>query len=180
MKTLLSQQLAKKQGANGNNVLNGQNNCALPVDLHHHFVLQCLWRTTKMTKSANVFSLVILILFVVVGVFTLVSDGIFGANGVETTATISKIEKVYQGTATVHKVYVCYTVDGVDYVDVLLDAYDPSMQENGQISILYMPNNPTEISYPKMRWLPWLLLATGAIGIVGYFATNKAKTNHAP
>ena len=38
-----------------------------------------------MTKSANVFSLVILILFVVVGVFTLVSDGIFGAKTLTTT-----------------------------------------------------------------------------------------------
>ncbi len=133
-----------------------------------------------MTKSANVFSLVILILFVVVGIFTLVSDGIFGAKGVETTATISKIETVNQGTATVHKVYVCYTVDGVDYTDVPLNAYDPSMQENGQVTILYIPSNPTEIFYPEMAWLPWVLLATGAIGIVAYIATNRAKTDHVP
>lgn len=83
--------------------------------------------------------------------------------------TISEIDEYYDMLEnnlegeTKHKVYVDFIADGKKYTEVEYPAYSSSMKEGGTVTILYDPENPTEIQSPGGEKIPYIFAAVGTL-----------------
>ncbi len=107
-------------------------------------------------------------IMIAIGVF-ISMDALKGYN--ETTATITNIVETGSGDDVTHQVYVNYTVDGVEYTNKEIDAYDSSYAVGKQITILYDPNDPGTIIGKQPLWLFILLFGGGALCLAGGVAS---------
>ena len=99
---------------------------------------------------------------------------------VETTATITHIEKTSNGSGTgkhrtrsTYVAYVEYEVDGVTYSGPS-DIWESGMVKGQQITIYYNPDNPAEMG-GDAGWLGWFIIGIGAVSTLGAFAIMFKK-----
>lgn len=102
----------------------------------------------------------------------------------ETTATITNIEHEQLGDSDYYHVFVDYTVGGHAYTNVEINSYDSSYQVGKQITILYNPNNPSEIVGKNPSWLNIVLFVASGVLFVAFalcivFAIRRGKLTKA-
>lgn len=104
---------------------------------------------------------------------------------IKTEATVTKTE-LYEESYTdaegnyfdeTYKVYVKYTVDGKEYEEEL--GILSNVKVGDKKTIVYNPNNPTEISEPVGLILPIVVLVAGIASLVGgIISLVKAVKKH--
>ena len=145
-----------------------------------------------MKKSKTIlffFCLICGIIFLLVGIYLTSRTSEFKENGITTQAEIILIENSYDSKGREEiTVYVRYTVENTTYTRKL-DYYSDGLREGDMITILYLPNNPSKITYSKFNTIPQTLFYTGgsvciifsvaflvAI-VINKFNCNKLKGN---
>lgn len=145
-----------------------------------------------MKKSKTIlffFCLICGIIFLLVGIYLTSRTSEFKENGITTKAEIILIENSYDSKGREEiTVYVRYTVENTTYTREL-DYYSDGLREGDMITILYLPNNPSKITYSKFNTIPQTLFYTGggvciissvaflvAI-VINKFNCNKLKGN---
>lgn len=87
------------------------------------------------------------IIFVIVGIVSLISAVRFKKNAVEVTGVISEIEAYKDSDGdTNHKVFVDYDYNGRAYEGIRLYEYSSSMYEGKEIDLMLDPENPAKIA----------------------------------
>ena len=94
-------------------------------------------------------------------------------NYIKIESTVSKVELVKEETTdsegnteeAIYDIYVKYTVDGKEYDTELGEM--PERKVGDKITIVYNPNNPSEISQPSSIILNICLLVGGIVSLVG-------------
>lgn len=82
-------------------------------------------------------------------------------------ATIDRIVEERFGDETTHTLYISYTdANGERHENVEFGAYSSGMEEGGIVTIEYEKENPEAISSPNSGFIPYLILAVGAIALV--------------
>lgn len=99
---------------------------------------------------------------------------------VETTATITKIERIASGSTTgksrnhgAFVAYVEYEVDGVTYSGPS-DVWESGMVTGQHVTIYYNPDNPAEMG-GDAGWLGWFTMGIGAVSVLASFAIMFKK-----
>lgn len=83
------------------------------------------------------------IVFIIAGIFWLISGSRFKKNAVEVSAVIQEIKRDRDSDGDVnHSVYVSYYYNGTKYENVRLSEYSSSMYEGKEIKIMVDPGNP--------------------------------------
>lgn len=117
-----------------------------------------------MKKSKTIlffFCLICGIIFLLVGIYLTSRTSEFKENGITTQAEIILIENSYDSKGREEiTVYVRYTVENTTYTREL-DYYSDGLREGDMITILYLPNNPSKITYSKFNTIPQTLFYTG-------------------
>lgn len=135
------------------------------------------------------FCLISGIIFLLVGIYLASRTSEFKKNGITTQAEIIRIENSYDSKGREEiTVYVRYTVENTTYTRKL-DYYSVGLREGDMITILYLPNNPSKITYSKFNTIPQTLFYIGGgvciISSIAYlvaivinkFNCNKLKGN---
>ena len=101
------------------------------------------------------------VIFLLAGFYLTSRTSEFKKNGIETQAEIVLIEKDYDtdGEEKI-TVYVKYTVENTTYTRKL-DYYSFTLHEGDIITILYLPDTPGKITYPKFNTVPQTLFFVG-------------------
>ena len=94
-------------------------------------------------------------------------------NYIKIESTVSKVELVKEETTdsegnteeAIYDIYVKYTVDGKEYDTELGEM--PERKVGDKITIVYNPDNPSEISQPSSIILNICLLVGGIVSLVG-------------
>lgn len=129
------------------------------------------------------------VIFLLVGIYLTSRTSEFKKNGKTTQAEIVLIEKNYDSKGREEiSVYVKYTVQNTTYTREL-DYYSNGLREGDMITISYLPNNPSKITYSKFNTIPQTLFFVGgsiciicsiaclvAI-VINKFNCNKSKGN---
>lgn len=123
---------------------------------------------SKLRKYAKIRTLVGLlvigILFIVIGTFVLKAPK---AEKLTAEATIDQIVEERFGDETSHTVYLSFTdANGVRHENIEYGAYDSAMKEGGTVTIEYEAENPEAISTPGGEFIPYVILAVGAIALI--------------
>lgn len=106
-------------------------------------------------------------IFVIAGIFWMISGIRFRENAAEVMAVISEIDTYRDSDGdTNHKVYVNYSYDGNTYNDIPLGEYSSGMYEGKEIELLVDPVNPSRIS----TQLGSIIGSSVFIGMGGIFA----------
>lgn len=116
----------------------------------------------KSKKKLFLLSLISGLAFLCVGLFLSARTTEFNRNGIKTQAEVVLIEREYD--ADHHEeisVYVKYTVSNTVYTRKL-DYYASNLREGDTVTILYLPNDPSSITYAKTRFLPPAIFYAGA------------------
>ena len=116
----------------------------------------------KKSKKLLVFLCLISgVIFLSAGFYLTSRTSEFKKNGIETQAEIVLIEKDYDtdGEEKI-TVYVKYTVENTTYTRKL-DYYSFTLHEGDIITILYLPDAPGKITYPKFNTVPQTLFFVG-------------------
>ena len=116
----------------------------------------------KKSKKLLIFlCLVSGVIFLSAGIYLNSRTSEFKKNGIETQAEIVLIEKDYDtdGEEKI-TVYVKYTVENTTYT-IKLDYYSFTLHEGDIITILYLPDAPGKITYPKFNTVPQTLFFVG-------------------
>ncbi len=101
-------------------------------------------------------------MFLLCGVYFTLGNAEFKKNGIKTKAEIVSIEKTYYSKDSEKTdVYVKYSVDDTIYTS-RLDYYSDGLREGDIITILYLPDNPHKLTYPKFNAVPQTLFFAGA------------------
>ena len=125
----------------------------------------------------GVFCLLISLAFLGIGIWVQFyrNDGY-----VETTATITKIERIANGSTTgksrhhgAFGAYVEYEVDGVTYSGPS-DVWESGMVTGQEVTISYNPDNPAEMA-GDAGWLGWFTMGIGAVSVLASFAIMFKK-----
>ena len=125
----------------------------------------------------GVFCLLISLAFLGIGIWVQFyrNDGY-----VETTATITKIERIANGSTTgksrhhgAFVAYVEYEVDGVTYSGPS-DVWESGMVTGQEVTISYNPDNPAEMA-GDAGWLGWFTMGIGAVSVLASFAIMFKK-----
>ena len=125
----------------------------------------------------GVFCLLISLAFLGIGIWVQFyrNDGY-----VETTATITKIERIANGSTTgksrnhgAFVAYVEYEVDGVTYSGPS-DVWESGMVTGQEVTISYNPDNPAEMA-GDAGWLGWFTMGIGAFAVIASFAIMFKK-----
>ena len=130
----------------------------------------------------KVFNIVFGILFLVIGLlfFFKFDPAVYDKTA---TASITGIDEYYDmvgGENTLcHDVYVSYAADGVTYKDVILGSYHSGMKVGDSVEILYMSEDPSQITTGNPSFVPYFGLGAAIIGagsiIVTIIRTIKRK-----
>ncbi|GEM_PF-2695658 len=96
----------------------------------------------------------------------------------KTTGTITELVEYYDWVGDeyqkVHKVFVSYKAnDGVYYEDLEYGSYTIGMKEGDKVDIEYDPDDPTNISSPAGKFMPYIVLVIGAA--VVFFGIMEAR-----
>lgn len=101
------------------------------------------------------------------------SNNDFFKTAKETTAIIEDIQTHHSydrkkgKSTTSHSVYVCYTINGIQYKDIRLDHYSSSMKEGKKITVYYQEDDPYEVQTKGGGiFLPLLFVLLGTIAAV--------------
>lgn len=123
-------------------------------------------------------------IFLLAGIFLSAKATQFEREGIRIQAEVVRIEWEYDANYKEEiSVYVKYTVGNTTYTRKL-DYYDSGMREGDIVTILYLANSPTSITYAKTRFLPPVLfyagggicLAVGAfVAVTGVIGAGKLK-----
>lgn len=105
----------------------------------------------------------------IVGLCMFLAENKFKRNGVEITAVIEDIRRNYSGRPAARRnsnydydVFVSYFAEG-DYYTEILHSYNSSMKIGDEITIYYIPDNPTMIAKKGAR--AFMGIVFGGIGI---------------
>lgn len=112
---------------------------------------------SKRGRLIALLSVLIGILFLGIAVFLSARSSEFRTRGIEAQAVITRIERTSDST----EVYVSYTADGKNYSG-RLDTYVAGMETGDSVPILYLPENPSKITYARFTRLPSVVF-----GVVG-------------
>lgn len=104
--------------------------------------------------TSNIIMVVLAVVLIVVGVYSLMNASAYARNGVKTEAEITNIV-IGSSTDgnTSYTVTVQFQVDGKTYGGVL-DTYDSSMHVGGKTAVYYMPNDPSDFHSARFNYLP--------------------------
>lgn len=123
------------------------------------------------------------IVFLCIGIYFTSKTNKFKEYGVQTQAEIVLIESNYNADDEEDfVVYVKYTVNNTTYTSNL-DYYSNRLRECDIITILYLPDNPLQITYPKFNTVPQILFFGSAticivVGLFNLISTFVKKTTH--
>lgn len=117
------------------------------------------------------FCLICGIIFLLVSIYLTSRTSEFKKEGVTTQAEIVLIENSYDSKGSEEIiVYVRYTVENTTYTREL-DYYSDGLREGDMITILYLPDNPSKITYSKFNTVPQtLFFVAGIICIISGLA----------
>jgi len=109
---------------------------------------------------------VMAVVLIVLGVYSLMNASAYARNGVKTEAEITNIviSSSTDGN-TNHTVTVEFQVDGKTY-DGVLDTYDMSMHVGGKTTVYYMPNDPNDFHSARFNYLPGMACLIAAAVVV--------------
>jgi len=126
---------------------------------------------------AGIFCLIISLAFLGIGIWV---QFYRNSGYVETSATITSIQKVAEGSGTgkhrTHDAYVAYVeyeVDGVTYSGPS-DVWESGMVTGQHVTIYYNPDNPAEMG-GDAGWLGWFTMGIGAVSVLASFAIMFKK-----
>ena len=110
-------------------------------------------------------------MFIIIGIACILASFVFLKSNqgdfLKCEAVISNIEVVQFGTDDPeHEVYVDYTVDGVEYKDVMLDSYHIGMDVGDTVNIEYDTANHGHIRSVSSKFAAPILLAIGCGSLV--------------
>ncbi|MBQ3571401.1 MAG: hypothetical protein IJA15_01090 [Clostridia bacterium] len=109
------------------------------------------------------------VVFLLAGVFLSAKATEFDRYGIQTQAEVVQIKREYDANNKEQiSVYVKYTVENTTYTREL-DYYSSNLYEGKIVTILYLQNNPSLITYAKTRFLPPILFYAGATICLGSF-----------
>jgi len=116
--------------------------------------------------TSNIIMVVMAVVLIVVGVYSLMNASAYARNGVKTEAEITNIviSSSTDGN-TNHTVTVEFQVDGKTYGGVL-DTYDMSMHVGGKTTVYYMPNDPSDFHSARFNYLPCMACLIAAAVVV--------------
>ena len=69
--------------------------------------------------------------------------------------------------STEHEVFVDYEVNGTYYEHAPYFSYDSSMELGGKVTVLYDPDDPSQIQAPGFEIVPWVTLGAGVLVTLG-------------
>lgn len=123
---------------------------------------------SKLRKYAKIRTLIGLfligVLFLVIGTFALKAPK---GEKLTAEATIDRIVEERFGDETNYTVYLSFTdANGVRHEDLEYGAYSSGMEEGGTVTIEYEAENPEAISTPDGEFIPYIILAVGAIALI--------------
>lgn len=126
-------------------------------------------KKNKTLKNCSIIFLIMGVAFLIASIITFFYINNFVRNGEETTATIISITSTDIGGDTDYRVKVEYYVNNVKYSNYI-NQYHSGMSVGQNISIIYMPNNPTNIIYGENVYLMfWVFMGIGVLfSISGY------------
>jgi len=131
-------------------------------------------------RWATIFALIGLGM-ILIGIITVYNHFNFKKTAIETTAVIKDIQKSGSGRNKTHTVYIEYTADGTVYNEVL-GYYSSGMRVGKEITIMYDPANPKEITLEsEVRFLVIMLLALGGLFFAiggGLITYRKRQDKH--
>ena len=116
-------------------------------------------------KAAIIIAASMSVVLAGVSISLAVSDALSGYKSA--TATITKEDKVYDPSleTTTKEYYVTYTVDGVEYRDVVIDGADPEYQVGKQIPIRYSPGDPSSVRTREHSYIYYLSIGSIVSGV---------------
>lgn len=120
----------------------------------------------KSKKGLAIFIAVFGVILVVAAAFIAIRSSVYRKNGIETIATITRIEHETDSDGDDNaSVYVSYTVNGENY-EGKLDYYSSFMRVGNTVKIFYMPDDPQDmISAGSNVVLVTIMIAFGIICI---------------
>lgn len=125
---------------------------------------------------------VIGLVFVIAGIFWIVSVNNFKKIAVETVAEITTIDTYRDSDGDRHHtVYVDYSYDGTSYDHVSLGFYSSNMYEGKEIELLLDPNNPRKISAKDEGYfggIIFIIMGTvfGGVGLISLISSIKRNS----
>lgn len=104
------------------------------------------------------------VLFLVIGILAVRAPK---AETLTAEATIERIEEYREGEDTSYTVYLSFTdADGVLHEHLEYGGYSSGMQAGQTVTIEYEKEHPEAISSPNSGFLPYLILAVGAVSVM--------------
>lgn len=129
-----------------------------------------------MEKKNNLINIVFLLAglgVLILGIFLQLSNNKFIKESVKTKATITKIEKEYDGEDTRYYVEVSFDVDGRTHTGVLSE-WNATMEEGGTTTVYYKKSNPDTFRGPTSNYIGYIVCGFGVI-MVAVFAVSLIK-----
>lgn len=121
----------------------------------------------KKPKAIALFLILCSVIFVVMGIFAEWRNGKYVDEGIATEAEIVRVQRVYDSDdKTKVLVYVEHTVDGVTYTGSFY-MYTIGLSVGNRLSVLYMPDDPSDVVYNKINKTPQTLCFIGAVVLFG-------------
>lgn len=132
----------------------------------------------KKQMNSNVFLIIIGVVVCLASILFFKSNqGTFE----KTDAVITRIEEYREGGNGdyTHDVYVDYTVNGVEYKDIMLDTYSAGMDVGDTITVEYDVDNNARIRSGATKFAPYIMLVAGSafwvFGVINLINGKKVK-----